>query len=80
VFETPIAPQALPAFIEDDDSLATARKFALLCKQKIEDFWAQKGYSVCVDVALVPFCASMRSARYDVRSDLVDGLPKDWRP
>ncbi len=45
-------------------------------KLKIEDYWRDRGYDV--DVALVgaSFVAAMRSARTDVRSDMVNGLPR----
>lgn len=45
-------------------------------KLKIEAFWRERGYDV--DVALVEagFLPAMRSARTDVRSDMVNGLPR----
>ncbi len=45
-------------------------------KQKIEGYWRDRGYDV--DIALVEagFLPAMRSARTDVRSNMVNGLPR----
>ncbi len=44
-------------------------------KQKIEDYWREKGYQVDVKLVEAGFVAAMRSARTDVRSDMINGLP-----
>ncbi|MGE3143765.1 MAG: phosphoglycolate phosphatase [Hyphomonadaceae bacterium] len=44
-------------------------------KQKIEDYWRDKGYDVDVKLVEAGFVAAMRSARTDVRSDMINGLP-----
>lgn len=44
-------------------------------KAKIEEYWREKGYEVEVKLVEAPFVAAMRSARTDVRSDMVNGLP-----
>ena len=48
-------------------------------KQRIEEHW-QKEYGLKVDVKLVGagFVAAMRSARTDVRSDMVNGYPRAY--
>ncbi|MFN0023488.1 MAG: phosphoglycolate phosphatase [Parvularculaceae bacterium] len=43
---------------------------------KIEDFWRKKGFDVQVDLRPEGFVATMRSARTDVRSDMVNGMPR----
>jgi hypothetical protein len=48
-------------------------------KQRIEEYWKERGYSVDVKLVEAPFVAAMRSARIDVRSDLVNGFPKRGR-
>lgn len=45
-------------------------------KAKIEAYWRERGHEVQVDVLKKGFTPAMRSARYDVRSELVNGLPK----
>lgn len=44
-------------------------------KQRIEDYWRDRGYAVEVKLVDAGFVAAMRSARTDVRSDMVNGLP-----
>jgi hypothetical protein len=48
-------------------------------KQKIEDYWRERGYDVQVKLVEAPFMAAMRSARTDVRSDMVNGMPRRVR-
>ncbi len=45
-------------------------------KQRIEEYWRERGYEVNVDLVDAGFMPAMRSARTDVRSNLVNGLPK----
>jgi hypothetical protein len=57
-------------------------------KQRIEEYWRERGYTVDVKLIEAGFVAAMRSARTDVRSDMVNGFPtkrddrdrKDTRP
>lgn len=49
-------------------------------KQRIEEYWKERGYNVDVKLVEAPFVAAMRSARIDVRSDLVNGFPRRSRP
>ena len=44
-------------------------------KQRIEEYWRERGYNVEVKLVEAGFVAAMRSARTDVRSDMVNGLP-----
>ena len=44
-------------------------------KQRIEEYWRERGYDVDVKLVDASFVAAMRSARTDVRSNMVNGLP-----
>ncbi len=44
-------------------------------KQRIEEYWRERGYTVDVKLIEAGFVAAMRSARTDVRSDMVNGFP-----
>ena len=44
-------------------------------KQRIEEYWRDRGYQVEIKLVEAGFVAAMRSARTDVRSDMVNGLP-----
>ncbi len=44
-------------------------------KQRIEEYWRDRGYAVEVKLVEAGFVAAMRSARTDVRSDMVNGMP-----
>jgi len=44
-------------------------------KQRIEEYWRDRGYTVDVKLIEAGFVAAMRSARTDVRSDMVNGFP-----
>jgi len=43
---------------------------------KIEEFWRKKGFDVHVEMRPEGFVSTMRSARTDVRSDMVNGMPR----
>ncbi|MFZ4069144.1 MAG: hypothetical protein ACOYJ6_03465 [Caulobacterales bacterium] len=45
-------------------------------KTKIEDYWRDRGFDVSVKLVDAGFVAAMRSARTDVRSDMVNGMPR----
>lgn len=47
---------------------------------KIEDFWRKKGFTVEVETKDQGFVSTMRSARTDVRSDMVNGMPTRATP
>ena len=44
-------------------------------KTKIREYWEERGYEVDVDLIDSGFVAAMRSARTDVRSNMVNGMP-----
>ena len=48
---------------------------ALTLAVRVREYWAALGYEVDVFVKEARFNPSMRSARWDVRSDLVNGWP-----
>lgn len=43
---------------------------------RIKDFWRKKGFEIDVDMRPEGFVSTMRSARTDVRSDMVNGMPR----
>lgn len=45
-------------------------------KQKIEGYWRERGYEVEISLVEAGFMPAMRSARTDVRSDMVNGMPR----
>lgn len=45
-------------------------------KEKIEAYWRERGCTVNVDLQVAGFHPIMRSARIDVRSDLLNGWPR----
>ncbi len=51
------------------------REGAERIKQQIEDYWAERGRKVSINLIKGGFLASMRSARTDVRSNMVNGVP-----
>ncbi|MEM1104868.1 MAG: hypothetical protein AAGH87_00645 [Pseudomonadota bacterium] len=48
-------------------------------REKIREYWAERGYDVDVDLIDAGFVAAMRSARTDVRSNMVNGMPRRRR-
>lgn len=48
-------------------------------KQRIEEYWRERGYDVTVKLVDAGFVAAMRSARTDIRSDMVNGMPRRIR-
>jgi hypothetical protein len=48
-------------------------------KNKIEDYWKDRGFDVDIKLIDAGFMAAMRSARTDVRSDMVNGMPRRRR-
>ncbi len=45
-------------------------------KMRIEEFWRDRGFSLDIKLVDAGFMAAMRSARTDLRSDMVNGLPR----
>lgn len=52
------------------------REGALELKKKIEAYWADRGQDVTVLLHNVGFHPAIRAARFDIRSDLVNGMPR----
>lgn len=51
------------------------REGAERLKDKIEAYWAERGHDVRINLVQGGFLASMRSARTDVRSNMINGVP-----
>lgn len=52
-------------------------------KLKIEEYWTNRGFDVSINLIDAGFVPAMRSARTDVRSNMVNGMPprkKSARP
>ncbi len=49
-------------------------------KQRIEEYWRERGFTVDIKLVEAGFVAAMRSARTDVRSDMVNGFPTKRDP
>lgn len=45
-------------------------------REKINAYWSERGYEVDVDLVEAGFVPAMRSARTDVRSSMVNGMPR----
>jgi hypothetical protein len=54
----------------------TDRAGAEALKARIEAFWQERGYAIQVTLVMAAFTPTLRSARFDVRSELVNGLPR----
>jgi len=44
-------------------------------KAKIEEYWTSRGFDVNINLVDAGFVPAMRSARTDVRSNMVNGMP-----
>jgi hypothetical protein len=53
-----------------------SRDGAMALKAKIEAYWRERGQEVMVALHNVGFHPAIRAARYDVRSDMVNGMPR----
>ena len=53
-----------------------SRGGAAALKEKIEAYWRERGHDVMIALHNVGFHPAIRAARYDVRSDMVNGLPR----
>ncbi|MEM0928883.1 MAG: hypothetical protein AAGI89_06285 [Pseudomonadota bacterium] len=42
----------------------------------IREYWKKQGYDVDVKLVQEGFVSTMRSSRFDVRSDMVNGMPR----
>ncbi|MBL8530642.1 MAG: hypothetical protein JNK94_02815 [Hyphomonadaceae bacterium] len=53
-----------------------SREGAAVLKAKIEAYWAARGQHVTVLLHNVGFHPAIRAARFDVRSDMINGMPR----
>lgn len=53
-----------------------SRSGAQELKAKIEAYWAERGQKVQVMLHNVGFHPAIRAARFDVRSDMINGMPR----
>jgi hypothetical protein len=53
-----------------------SRDGAVALKAKIEAYWRERGHDVMIVLNNVGFHPAIRAARYDVRSDMVNGQPR----
>jgi hypothetical protein len=51
------------------------REGAERLKYQIEAYWAERGLNVQINLVQAGFLPSMRSARTDVRSNMINGVP-----
>jgi hypothetical protein len=53
-----------------------SRDGAVALKEKIEAYWRERGQDVMLSLHNVGFHPAIRAARYDVRSDMINGMPR----
>ncbi|MEJ0060813.1 MAG: hypothetical protein WDM79_15070 [Terricaulis sp.] len=53
-----------------------SRDGAVALKDKIESYWRERGQDVMLSLHNVGFHPAIRAARYDVRSDMINGFPR----
>jgi hypothetical protein len=53
-----------------------SREGALALKAKIEAYWRERGQNVMIALHNVGFHPAIRAARFDVRSDMINGMPR----
>lgn len=72
------ADEPLEVFAVSDREPAdyTSREGAMALKAKIEAYWRERGKDVMIALHNVGFHPAIRAARFDVRSDMVNGLPR----
>lgn len=61
---------------ERGESDYCSREGAMALKEMIEAYWRERGQSVMIALHNVGFHPAIRAARYDVRSDMVNGMPR----
>lgn len=57
----------------------TDRSGAEILKTRIEAYWRERGHDVQVILVQAAFTPALRAARYDVRSEMTNGLPRALR-
>jgi hypothetical protein len=53
-----------------------SRDGAQLLKDRIEAYWRERGMAVTIALANVGFHPAIRAARYEIRSDMINGFPR----
>lgn len=53
-----------------------SREGAQALKERIEAYWRARGHDVMLSLLNVGFHPAIRAARFDVRSDMVNGMPR----
>lgn len=46
----------------------------------IRDYWRKKGFDVEIELVHEGFVSTMRSSRFDIRSNMVNGMPRSVVP
>lgn len=59
-----------------DEADFCSRDGAQSLKAKIEAYWAERGHKVQIMLHNVGFHPAIRAARFDVRSDMINGMPR----
>jgi hypothetical protein len=62
--------------VEESFREYTDRAGASELKARIEAYWRERGHEVQVMLVEGGFTAALRAGRMDVRSDLVNGMPR----
>lgn len=65
------------ANVHDEETCTRAGAERL--KQLIEDYWARKGHIVTATIVEQSFHPAIRTGRFDIRSDMVNALPRGWK-
>ena len=60
----------------DEPADYCSRAGAESLKAKIETYWRDRGQNVMIALHNVGFHPAIRAARFDVRSDMVNGMPR----
>lgn len=69
--------RALTHAIADERRGESERARNLRLKATIEEFWRGRGFVVTVTLVEAGFHAKVREARIDLRSTLVNGMPRE---
>ena len=62
--------------IRETETDYCSRDGAVALKAKIESYWRDRGQDVMLSLHNEGFHPAIRAARYDVRSDMVNGMPR----
>lgn len=56
----------------------TDRAGASSLKERIQAYWRERGHEVEVHLVEAPFTPAVRAARFDLRSEMINGLPRGF--